>query len=61
MIRADSQITGKACNLAVWKAVKKAGWMVSKLDGPTAEEMAYIQAVRMVFYAVDKREAALVE
>ena len=34
--------------------------MVSKLDGPTAEEMAYIQAVRMVLYAVDKKDAALV-
>ena len=34
--------------------------MVSKMDGPTAEEMAYIQAVRMVLYAVDKRGAALV-
>jgi hypothetical protein len=34
--------------------------MVSKLDRPTAEEMAYIQAVRMVLYAVDKKDAALV-
>ena len=30
------------------------------MGGTTAEEMAYIQAVRMVLYADDKRDAALV-